>query len=177
MKNALPVIQFWVESQALGWNTEPHHRYFCVIWWTFSEQSFWTCYITPENDCFYPRDVVNHHTAKSYYFQLTGICFFSLKNKFMQQMSTEFLIITIYYGHLTCSLNTKKGTKHFGPIFISWETSPAQLYFSKCFCTALFSKDIATKVGRSRPEVFCKKVVLRNFTKFTGKHLCQNLFF
>ena len=30
---------------------------------------------------------------------------------------------------------------------------------------------------RSRPEVFCKKGVLRNFTKFTGKHLCQSLFF
>ena len=29
----------------------------------------------------------------------------------------------------------------------------------------------------SRPEVFCKKRVLRNFTKFTGKHLCQSLFF
>ena len=29
----------------------------------------------------------------------------------------------------------------------------------------------------SRPEVFCKKGVLRNFTKFTGKHLCQSLFF
>ena len=28
----------------------------------------------------------------------------------------------------------------------------------------------------SRPEVFCKKVVLRNFRKFTGKHLCQSLF-
>ena len=26
------------------------------------------------------------------------------------------------------------------------------------------------------PEVFCKKRVLRNFAKFTGKHLCQ-LFF
>ena len=29
----------------------------------------------------------------------------------------------------------------------------------------------------SRREVFCKKVVLRNLTKFTGKHLCQSLFF
>ena len=29
----------------------------------------------------------------------------------------------------------------------------------------------------SRPEVFCKKGVLRNFTKFTGKHLCESLFF
>ena len=29
----------------------------------------------------------------------------------------------------------------------------------------------------SRPEVFCKKGVLRNFAKFTGKHLCQSFFF
>ena len=28
----------------------------------------------------------------------------------------------------------------------------------------------------SRPEVFCKRGVLGNFTKFTGKHLCQRLF-
>ena len=28
----------------------------------------------------------------------------------------------------------------------------------------------------SRPEVFCKKVVLRNFAEFTRKHLCQRLF-
>ena len=29
----------------------------------------------------------------------------------------------------------------------------------------------------SRPEVFCKKGALENFTKFTGKHLYQSLFF
>ena len=29
----------------------------------------------------------------------------------------------------------------------------------------------------SRPEVFYKKDVLRNFAKFTEKHLCQSLFF
>ena len=28
----------------------------------------------------------------------------------------------------------------------------------------------------SHPEVFCKKGVLSNFIKFTGKHLCQGLF-
>ena len=27
----------------------------------------------------------------------------------------------------------------------------------------------------SRPKVFCKKGVLRNFAKFIGKHLCQSL--
>ena len=32
-------------------------------------------------------------------------------------------------------------------------------------------------IGRSsRPEVFCRKGVLRNFAKFRRKHLCQSLF-
>ena len=29
----------------------------------------------------------------------------------------------------------------------------------------------------SRPDVFCKKGVQRIFSKFTGKHLCQSLYF
>ena len=33
------------------------------------------------------------------------------------------------------------------------------------------------KTRSSHPEVFCKKGVLRNFAKFTGKHLCQSLSF
>ena len=32
-------------------------------------------------------------------------------------------------------------------------------------------------IQKQPPEVFCKKGVLRNFAKFTGKHLCQSLFF
>ena len=28
-----------------------------------------------------------------------------------------------------------------------------------------------------RPEVLCKKAVLKNFAKFAGKYLCQSLFF
>ena len=41
------------------------------------------------------------------------------------------------------------------------------------------SKQVFTmsKQRGSRPDMFCKKGVLRNFVKFTGKHLCQNLFF
>ena len=30
-------------------------------------------------------------------------------------------------------------------------------------------------VRSSRPKVFCKVIVLRNFANFTGKHLCQGL--
>ena len=32
-------------------------------------------------------------------------------------------------------------------------------------------------IRSSRPGVFFKKGILRNFAKFTGKHLCQSLFF
>ena len=39
--------------------------------------------------------------------------------------------------------------------------------------TFLFLKKLSRG---SRPEVFCEKGVLRNFAKFTGKHLCQSLF-
>ena len=38
-----------------------------------------------------------------------------------------------------------------------------------CIVTLCFQKQ--------PPEVFYKKSVLRNFTKFTGKHLCEGLFF
>ena len=31
-------------------------------------------------------------------------------------------------------------------------------------------------MGSSHLKVFCKKCVLRNFAKFTGKDLCQSLF-
>ena len=31
--------------------------------------------------------------------------------------------------------------------------------------------------GSSRPDVFCLKCVLRNFAKFTGKHLGQSFYF
>ena len=34
-----------------------------------------------------------------------------------------------------------------------------------------------TILWSSRPEVFCKKGILWNFAKSTGKHLCQSLFF
>ena len=38
-------------------------------------------------------------------------------------------------------------------------------------------RGLKTQSRSSRPEVFCKKGVLRNFTKFIGKHLCQSLLF
>ena len=48
--------------------------------------------------------------------------------------------------------------------------------FSSCFDT-LIKFLIDTLFRSSCPEIFCIKGVPRNFTKFTGKQLCQSLFF
>ena len=41
----------------------------------------------------------------------------------------------------------------------------------------LDTKNVMPKYRSSRPEVFCRRGILRNFAKFTGKNLCQSLFF
>ena len=41
----------------------------------------------------------------------------------------------------------------------------------------LINKQNAFRDRSNSPEVFCKKGVLRNFAKFTGKHVCQSFFF
>ena len=40
-----------------------------------------------------------------------------------------------------------------------------------------FYEDHNKELTEAATEVFYVKGVLRNFTKFTGKHLCQSLFF
>ena len=42
-------------------------------------------------------------------------------------------------------------------------------------CYRMLSKWAPSRT--SRPEVFCKKIVLRNSVKFTGKHLSRSIFF
>ena len=39
------------------------------------------------------------------------------------------------------------------------------------------TNDLTNGINLLNLEVFCRKGVLRNFAKFTGKHLCQSLFF
>ena len=43
------------------------------------------------------------------------------------------------------------------------------------FCLIVHSTN--SNFRSSRPEVFCRKGALKNFPKFTGKHLCQSLFY
>ena len=64
--------------------------------------------------------------------------------------------------------------KH-GVFNLSWILNRNKFVFT--FATNTFSKvgvkKPATCYRGCRPEVFCKKGFLKNFAKFTGKHLCQ----
>ena len=48
------------------------------------------------------------------------------------------------------------------------------VYFCFCFKYLIFSSEFIQKQPQ---KCSMKKGVLKNFTKFTGKHMCQNLFF
>ena len=58
---------------------------------------------------------------------------------------------------------------------LKYHSNNLRLYFMKCIFYSE-SWPIFPKNRSSRPELFCKNVVLRNFAKFTGKYLCKGLF-
>ena len=54
-----------------------------------------------------------------------------------------------------------------------WEDGAAVLVFDGEYLGIIHSVRKEAATG----DVLLKKAVLRNFAKFTGKHLCQSLFF
>ena len=55
-------------------------------------------------------------------------------------------------------------------------TAIKKILWRKCLKSRFSIKSSARRPSR-RPEVFCRKAVLKNFAKYTGKHLCQSLLF
>ena len=51
------------------------------------------------------------------------------------------------------------------------------LFLSETNCISNNCQDKNIIYRSSRPEVFCRKGVLRNIAKFAGKHPCRSLFF
>ena len=58
------------------------------------------------------------------------------------------------------------------PFFYIWVS--VEMHTFAVSCVRVLSQYYQQK---QPPEVFCKKDVLRNFAKFTGKYLCQSLFY
>ena len=59
--------------------------------------------------------------------------------------------------------------------FVRLAKSVKLIVWSKCNWVVILDTNEISR--SSHPEVFCKKDVLRNFAKFTGKHLCLSVFF
>ena len=98
----------------------------------------------------------------------------------------KFLILFCFH----CWLNT--GWINLVVKQLSWKVSTGRKlgpYFCHVYlpnlekCSGVHRKNSSTCLvfwaenRSSRPDVFCKKVILRSFAKFTGKQLCQSLFF
>ena len=55
--------------------------------------------------------------------------------------------------------------------------TPAQVFCCESYESYTHLHVFSIRTEAAIRGVLCKKDVLRNFTKFTGKHLCQSLFF
>ena len=96
------------------------------------------------------------------------------------QESTFFRMISDFLSLVTIFV-TLIWNCGYGHIYLRNPSSKTS-FFVLCIClninlTTKVLKTLRAVYRSSRPEVFSKKGVLKNFTKFTGKHLCQNLFF
>ena len=63
-------------------------------------------------------------------------------------------------------------TKTFLPLLLHFWNYNLWINGFRCWRSS-----IPPNTKSSHPDVFCEKGVLRNFAKFSGKHLCQDLFF
>ena len=75
------------------------------------------------------------------------------------------------YRFISFLINNSSGSNSRSYLCISSSMDIAVLYvlLRKTFIWDVFNP---TFFAEHLSEVFCKKGVLRNFTKFTGKHLC-----
>ena len=71
----------------------------------------------------------------------------------------------------------RKEQLHFATINSYLRKKKVADFFTNFNCKYLWSYIHIGSDRSSRPEVFCKKGILKGFTKFTGKHLRWSLFF
>ena len=115
-----------------------------------------------------------------------SILFKSMFNSWFREIASD-LAIVLFVNHKftkitktseknsgsTCSNIPTKGCKGFA-IFM-WIFACSQFKLLPVSSQIFMVR--STNLRSSRPKVYCKIVVLRNFAKFTGKHLCQSPFF
>ena len=80
--------------------------------------------------------------------------------------------VKLFLTNNGCAFNDYIGTENEGNLICN-EQELGGLFNE--YCINVVEKSSSKR--SSLPEVFCKKGVLRNFAKFTGKHLCQSFIF
>ena len=105
-----------------------------------------------------------------------------------QTPTLNIVILQSRYFSLFLHRDSLKHQKFFDPVWSCqthqwWSilrkylaTSTHELFLQE-ICTIDVWEGLIYLFRSSRLEVFCKKDALRNFAKFSGKHLCQSLFF
>ena len=76
----------------------------------------------------------------------------------------------------SCGMKSTRILKCVWQLFII-KHGRVTMKLSKLYNTLPNSEAPWTRTRSSRPDVFCKRGLLRNFAKFKGKHLCQSIFF
>ena len=99
-------------------------------------------------------------------FSETLACFIFLKHPFWD--SSFCLIIDEIYFPLIFMKNKTPVKSYLDSSVIMFCLTPSR---------SLLVQNQQFNQQKQPPEVFCKKGVLRNFASFTGRHLCQSLFF
>ena len=94
----------------------------------------------------------------------------------MQEFNSFYPHLVLYDREHFCPIWTDLGN-----FFLVSSKAPfAKLWSEECSYKTSFQKCRSSRLQMffrsSHPEVFCKRGVLRNFTKFTGKHLCWSPF-
>ena len=100
-----------------------------------------------------------------------------LKTPILKNIYERLLLLIVIYSrknnHVQRCFDLPEPKFHKKLTCIMLIHSPQTTFHRKIICNFVW-----IYLGRSsRPEVFCKKDVLRNILKLTGKQLCQGLFF
>ena len=137
--------------------------------------------------CWYPRD---SYFLSGKYFVFTLIRYWLFLETLIRRLPIHRTLLKRDSNrgvNIVKFLGTAFSMKHLWWLLLNWPLDfllGKDQLFSTCkilvFHSSLWNyrKDNLLSTYRSsRPEVFYKTGVLRNFAKYTGEHLCQSLFF
>ena len=109
-------------------------------------------------------------------FLLTYLYLKKMEAPSFTQKCHHWLSITFFGSHVI-EVNTKQRVLSRRCLGDIYRDVLCSLYYSNHYKNLDWGDFYTCRSTFTHAEVFCKKDVLKNFAKFTAKHLCQSLFF